>query len=135
MQTSLFLSVADHAQLTELLYHRKPGLFPVPESYNALTELLAGSTKHPVNSPELHDRVGLGDRIRLEAPEDPADFYEPSIVMPSEADLEKDRLSVLTPLGFAVLGRQAGQTVAWATPRGHREMKIASINKPALAPS
>lgn len=135
MQPSLFLSQKDHVLLTELLYHRRPGLIPAAESVDALSKLLAWSHPYPHDAIELSGHVGLGDRVRLEAPENAADFYEPSIVLPADADLDTDRLSILTPIGFAVIGRKIGDLVSWETPRGLREMKIASLRKLELAPS
>ncbi len=129
MQTTTFLSEEDHSLLSELLYHRRPGMLPVPGSYNSLSALLANSRQFPLDAPELENRVGLNDSIRLVSPNDESDFYEPSIVLPAEADLSLDRLSVLTPIGFAVIGRKTGETVSWETPRDRREMRIDSVRK------
>jgi regulator of nucleoside diphosphate kinase len=135
MQTTISLSQADYTNLSALLYHKKPGLFPVPQSHTALGELLTGSSRHADESAASQNHVGLGDKIRLVSPSDEKDFYEPSIVMPEEANLEADRLSILTPIGFAVIGRRIGEVISWATPRGDREMKIAAIHKCECTPS
>lgn len=41
-----------------------------------------------------------------------------TLVYPSEADGEDDRISVLTPVGAALIGLSEGQSITWQTPRG-----------------
>jgi len=128
------LSTADHAHLTSLLYHRTPGLLPHPEPHRRLSELLKSSATSS-DPADLENRVGLADQVTLVSPADARDFYEPRIVLPAEANLDTDRISVLTPLGFAVLGRKIGDIVSWEMPAGTREMKIAAVHKHELTPS
>ena len=52
--------------------------------------------------------------------------------MPAEADLDQDLISVLTPIGLAVLGRRIGERISWETPAGTREMTITAVRKQAL---
>ena len=46
------------------------------------------------------------------------------LVYPSAANADEGRISVLAPLGMAVLGRAAGEHVAWQTPGGRRRLRI-----------
>ncbi|KGM34862.1 nucleoside diphosphate kinase regulator [Inquilinus limosus] len=41
-----------------------------------------------------------------------------TLVYPEEADIEAGRLSVLTPVGVALIGLRRGQTITWITPSG-----------------
>lgn len=50
-----------------------------------------------------------------------------TIVYPAEADIEEDRISVLAPLGTALLGYRVGDTLEWEVPAGVRRYKIARI--------
>ncbi|MFT4175978.1 MAG: GreA/GreB family elongation factor [Luteolibacter sp.] len=135
MQTTYFLSEKDYSLLSQLLHNQIPGLFPVPAAINALTTLLAKSTRYSSEAPENDECVGLGDRVALVSPSDPTDSYEPSIVLPAEANPDDDRLSILTPIGLAVMGRRKGDIVTWETPRGTRRMKISAVWKTETAPS
>ena len=38
-----------------------------------------------------------------------------TLVYPEEADMEKGRLSVLTPVGAALIGLKVGQSIRWRT--------------------
>ena len=50
------------------------------------------------------------------------------LVYPEDGGLEDGRLSVLSPLGMAVLGRRAGETIEWAVPDGVRRIKIETVH-------
>ena len=49
------------------------------------------------------------------------------VVYPNEADAGTWRISVLAPLGMAVLGRREGDTVTCQTPGGIRRLRVAQI--------
>jgi regulator of nucleoside diphosphate kinase len=50
-----------------------------------------------------------------------------TLVYPADASLEQNRVSVLAPLGTALLGRRVGQTVRFSAPGGARRVKITAI--------
>jgi regulator of nucleoside diphosphate kinase len=50
-----------------------------------------------------------------------------TIVFPSDADFEKGRISILSPLGTALLGFRAGDVVTWEMPRGTRRLRIEEL--------
>jgi regulator of nucleoside diphosphate kinase len=41
-----------------------------------------------------------------------------TLVYPAEADILQGKVSVLTPVGTALIGLQAGQSISWHTPAG-----------------
>jgi regulator of nucleoside diphosphate kinase len=49
------------------------------------------------------------------------------LVFPEEADIEAGDLSVLAPLGTAILGYRAGDTLAWRVPAGERHLKVLEV--------
>jgi len=50
-----------------------------------------------------------------------------TVVFPSMADVEAGRVSVLAPLGTALIGKCEGANVSWQTPRGSRQAKIERV--------
>ncbi|ACT92887.1 GreA/GreB family elongation factor [Dyadobacter fermentans] len=50
-----------------------------------------------------------------------------SIVMPKDADIAKQRISILTPMGAALIGLCKGETVEWKMPAGIRRFKILDV--------
>lgn len=50
-----------------------------------------------------------------------------TLVYPSRANIAKDRLSVLAPVGTAILGFCVGDVVRWAVPDGYRRLRIEQV--------
>jgi regulator of nucleoside diphosphate kinase len=50
-----------------------------------------------------------------------------TIVFPSDTDFDKGRISILSPLGTALLGFRAGDVVTWEMPRGTRRLRIEEL--------
>jgi regulator of nucleoside diphosphate kinase len=49
------------------------------------------------------------------------------IVFPRSADVSEGRISVLEPLGMAVLGRSVGDRITWDVPGGMRTLLIEDV--------
>jgi len=49
------------------------------------------------------------------------------LVFPNSADAAAGRISVLAPLGTAVLGRKVGEKVSWKAPGGLRSLRVEEI--------
>jgi regulator of nucleoside diphosphate kinase len=49
------------------------------------------------------------------------------LVFPSEADFERGKISILAPIGTALIGYRAGDTVEWSVPSGMRRLQIEEI--------
>jgi regulator of nucleoside diphosphate kinase len=50
-----------------------------------------------------------------------------TLVSPSEADVVRDRISVLAPIGTALLGYRTGDVVQWHVPSGERRFEIVNV--------
>jgi regulator of nucleoside diphosphate kinase len=68
----------------------------------------------------MHSRVRVRD---LKAQE--SETY--TLVYPDQADINENKLSVLAPLGMALLGTSVGQIVKFDAPAGQRRLKIEKI--------
>ncbi|HEX5043147.1 MAG TPA: GreA/GreB family elongation factor [Candidatus Polarisedimenticolaceae bacterium] len=49
------------------------------------------------------------------------------VVLPGSSDADAGRISVLAPLGGAVLGRSVGDDVVWRAPGGLRRLRVEAI--------
>ncbi len=49
------------------------------------------------------------------------------LVFPSEADYEHGKISILAPIGTALIGYREGDTVEWKVPAGVRRLHIEKI--------
>ena len=52
------------------------------------------------------------------------------LVFPSEADVEARRISVLAPIGTALLGFRQGDEVEWMMPGGVRRLRVERVRQP-----
>jgi regulator of nucleoside diphosphate kinase len=50
-----------------------------------------------------------------------------SLVFPTEADFSQGKISVLAPVGTAILGYKSGDTIEWTVPSGLRRLKVDKI--------
>ena len=50
-----------------------------------------------------------------------------TLVFPSEADIRQDKISVLAPIGTAMLGYRVGDVFEWPVPDGLRRLQIAGL--------
>lgn len=49
------------------------------------------------------------------------------IVMPGEADMKAQKVSVLSPMAAAIIGFRAGEEVTWKMPAGLKKLKIVTV--------
>jgi regulator of nucleoside diphosphate kinase len=49
------------------------------------------------------------------------------LVFPSYADFERGKISILAPIGTALIGYQVGDTIEWKVPAGIRRWRIEEI--------
>jgi regulator of nucleoside diphosphate kinase len=50
-----------------------------------------------------------------------------TLVYPQDAEISANRISVLAPIGTAILGYRAGDVVQWEVPSGRRRLKIEEV--------
>ena len=55
------------------------------------------------------------------------DEEEYTLVYPSEADISKNKISVLSPIGTAILGYSEGDIVKWEVPKGTVDINIKKV--------
>lgn len=58
---------------------------------------------------------------------DELDFQQFRLVFPEDADIDKDKISVLAPIGTAVLGYKVGDVIKWKVPDGENFFQITNI--------
>ncbi|MCE5197595.1 MAG: nucleoside diphosphate kinase regulator [Armatimonadota bacterium] len=50
-----------------------------------------------------------------------------TLVFPADADISQGRISVLAPIGTAILGYRAGDIFAWIVPEGERHLQVKEV--------
>jgi regulator of nucleoside diphosphate kinase len=72
------------------------------------------------------DVVTMNSRVRIKDLSSGREFtYQ--IVFPKDADISENRISVLAPIGTALLGYRTGASVEWRVPSGVRRLRILDV--------
>ena len=119
---------------------RLRGLFPPGTAqgrdHQHLLELEAELDRAVVLEPDempadvitLGARVGVRDMASGER-------REMTLVLPTQADVRNQRLSVLAPLGTALLGYREGDEIEWVMPGGLKRLGIEWVRQRNVLPS
>lgn len=120
-QADRLLNELDHRRLT--LLRNKQTTQDTPTEINELLE--AADTVPPVAVPP--DLVTMCSQILVEAAEDAAQ-YKLTLCYPGDSDPAAGFVSVLSPLGTALLGQRAGDTATWHGPDGtQKHLRVLSL--------
>lgn len=87
-------------------------------------ELLRAEIVDPLKIPR--DVVTMNSLVKFRDT-DSGEIYMYSIVYPANADFENGRISVLAPIGMALLGYRVGDLVKWPVPAGMRRLKVEEV--------
>ena len=73
-----------------------------------------------------HDRAGLGSKVTLlDVDKDTEVIYQ--LVFAEVADLARGLISVASPIGKSLIGKQAGDEVTIRTPSGERRFELLAL--------
>lgn len=98
------------------------------ESRIAELKSIFGSARILEDSFISTDHVGVGSLVKVHDPEFD-DEFEVRVVSSIESDPSRDLISNESPMGTALMGRSAGETVTFTAPDGAKSYKIVSIRK------
>lgn len=124
MRDRIYITQGDHEKLQGLIAGRR-GSRTDADHLHALEEELERAevldNLHAVPA----DVITMGSEVRLMDLES-GEIKEYRLVFPFDARGEKD-LSVLAPIGTAILGYRAGDMIEWPVPKGIRRLKIVTV--------
>ncbi|HWR37304.1 MAG TPA: nucleoside diphosphate kinase regulator [Clostridia bacterium] len=76
--------------------------------------------------------VTMNSRVRVTDLDSGKEFLY-QIVFPRDADISNNKISVLAPIGTALLGYRVGSEIEWNVPGGTRRLRIDAVEKqPAI---
>ena len=126
-KNQITISFADHDRLLKLIDSARLDWRVSGDHLQALEGELARATL--VESDELPpDVVAMHSNVWFyDLDTDESERY--TLVLPSEADVTCNRISVLAPIGTALLGFRVGDTLKWRVPQGTRRLKITQVRQ------
>lgn len=117
---SLMITEQDYERLALLLQHTDG------PNASALEEELARAQVVPQKEVP-QDIVTMNSTVQFVSL-DTQKESEVTLVYPKDADVTKGRVSILAPIGIALIGLRVGQTIQWPMPNGQsRELKVIAI--------
>lgn len=120
MTSPLYISRNDYTQLRLFVDAAlRSGARPALEKLR--TELDRAAIIDPAALPQ--DIVTMDSRVQFEDL-GTGEIEEYTLTFPDRADIGAGRLSILAPVGTALLGYRVGAVVDWPTPGGIRRLKI-----------
>ena len=121
----IVVNKSDHARLLQLangLLDRKPDM---------AEELLSEPERARVveRGEMLQTTVQMGSTIEYQNQD--GQIRTLTLVYPADADIAQGKVSILTPVGTAVLGLRAGQTMEWVAADGRSStLTVVSVQAP-----
>ena len=123
------LTARDHERLSRLAQAAERTM---PDAASELMDELDRARvlpegKHPV------DAVCMGCEV-VYRDDTTARVQTVTLVYPQEADISKGRISVLTPIGTALIGLPVGKSIDWTTRTGEsKRLIVLQVREPAVA--
>lgn len=129
---------------TKSMRQKRPAISISEQDYEMLSGLAAGAAaRSPDVAQFLSEEV---ERARIIAPrrsatqyarvgsrisyrdDDAGKVHDVTLVLPGDADIAAGRISVLTPVGAALVGMAKGQSISYPTRGGLRELTVISVD-------
>jgi len=121
-QDTLILSKTDFENLSALTNLAKKELAELLEEELGRASLVADD-RLPADVVSMNSTVSFED---LES----GKTSTVTLVYPPEANIEAGKISVLTPVGSALIGLRVGQVIRWPFPNGKKkELKVLSVSR------
>jgi regulator of nucleoside diphosphate kinase len=72
------------------------------------------------------DVITMNSRVCLQDMDSGEDLVY-TLVFPGDADVESGKISVLAPIGTAMIGYRSGDRITWSVPGGVKKLKVKKI--------
>jgi len=121
----IYISEFDKEQLEELLEgssaisdRKKEYLKQLEEELNRAIPM------KPADVPR--DVVTMNSKVRLKDLDSGKEMIY-TLVFPHEADIDEGKISILAPIGTAMIGHRVGDIIKWEVPAGLRRLRVEEI--------
>lgn len=124
MKDSIFITKSDFEKLSELIEGRRLGQSADRAALDKLAqELDRAEVVEPQDVPG--DVVTMNSEVLLRDL-DSGEVMQYKLIFPTQAR-SGNSISILAPIGTALLGYRAGNTIEWPVPRGTRRLQVLSV--------
>ena len=127
--TPIYISPADNSKLRLLLataLYSEPNLARRKLAAELDRAFVIDPSAFPSDVVTMDSTVEFEDIVTGEV-------EEYTITFPERADVDRKRISILAPIGTALIGCRVGDLVKWSTPGGVRHLKVRHVAMPEVA--
>lgn len=121
---TIYVSEFDFDRLYGLVESADPHIRDKTHLMQLKEELEQGEVLEPSDIPD--DVITMNSKFRLKDL-DAGNAADYTLVFPHQADFSKNKISILAPIGVALIGCKVGDTVSWKTQAGQKRYKIMKI--------
>ncbi len=123
---TIHVTAQDLVRLRQIIEFMRPQSPRDSENIRRLRQALEiAEVKDPADIPR--DVVTMNSRVTVRDM-DTGERSVYTLVYPEKADYREGRISVLAPIGSAMLGYRAGDVVEWEVPKGIKRISIEEIH-------
>lgn len=127
----IYISSGDHRILSRIVNELLLSGEKVPSSIHKLRDEL--NRAEILNASEISPKtVVLNALVKLRDLETD-ELEEWILTLPNDANSDQKRISVLAPVGTAILGFSVGDEIEWEMPNGTRTLKIEHVQHKAFS--
>lgn len=104
-------------------YLTRSGMVPGDMSLSAelARAKIVKKDKFPAHAIRINSRVQILD-------EETGASRDLCIVMPGAANMKENKVSIISPIGAALIGFRKGETVQWEVPAGLKQFRITEVH-------
>ena len=126
IKNKLVLRKDDYSLLVSYLNNaRRQSTFDRRNAEELTAELKKATVVNKNDFPE--DVVRLNSKVRIKA-EGKSEEMELILVTPDKANIKEKRISIMAPIGTALIGFRQGQKVKWKVPAGNKTFMILEVS-------
>ena len=126
IKNKLVLRKDDYSLLISYLNNaRRQSTFDRQNAEELSAELKKATVVNKNDFPQ--DVVRLNSKVRIKA-EGKSEEMELILVTPDKANIKEKRISIMAPIGTALIGFRQGQKVKWKVPAGNKTFMILEVS-------
>jgi regulator of nucleoside diphosphate kinase len=125
-ETTIYITELDRQRLEKLIERAGERSRLANREYLSRLEqeLERAETVAPAEVPG--DVITMRSKVRLRDLDTGGEMVY-TLVFPTEANLDEGKISVLAPVGTAMLGYRVGSLIEWEVPSGRRRLKVEEL--------
>ena len=120
----IYITEFDYERLSVLIKQANPKSRDKLHLQKLTEELERGEIVEPEEIPA--DIITMNSKVRLKDIDSGEDVIY-TLVFPYDANIEQNKISVLAPIGTALIGYRVGDIIEWEVPSGIKQLKVEEI--------